>query len=226
MQRSSMHSSKPRGSPYHHGNLRQTLLNAGLELVTEKGTNGFTLREVARRAGVSHNAPYAHFRDRADLVAALAAQGLRGLRDALAEARDRTTGNAIDRLRSTGVAYVQFAIQNPAAFRLIMRPELRQTPPETGGGQEVDRLAEEALGVLSGALHEVAERGEISPDGLEANVLVCWSAVHGLAVLVLDRMLQQAQDQEVDAIALAERLTDMIARGLLSTRAEDEKSGQ
>src|SRR5271165_5836654 len=113
-----MQSSKPRGSSYHHGNLRQALLNAGLELVTQKGINGFTLREVARRAGVSHNAPYAHFRARADLVAALAAQGVRGLRDALAEARDRTTGNAIDRLRSTGVAYVRFAIQNPAAFRL------------------------------------------------------------------------------------------------------------
>ena len=73
-----------------------------------------------------------------------------------------------------------------------MRPELRQTPRETGGGREVDRLAEEALGVLSGALHEAAERGEISPDGLEDNILVCWSAVHGLAVLVLDQMLQQA----------------------------------
>jgi AcrR family transcriptional regulator len=217
-----MHSSKPRGSPYHHGNLRQALLDAGLELVTKKGISGFTLREVARCAGVSHNAPYAHFRDRADLVAALAAQGLRGLRDALAEARDRTTGNAIDRLRSTGVAYVRFAIQNPAAFRLIMRPELRQTPPKTGDGQEVDRLAEETLGVLSGVLHEAAERGEISPDGLEDNILVCWSAVHGLAVLVLDQMLQQAQGQEVDAIALAERLTDLIARGLLLAGVGDE----
>src|SRR6266702_3244482 len=72
--------------PYHHGNLREALLLAAIRLIGEVGPTAFTLREVARRAGVSHNAPYRHFRDRDDLMAAVAAQGFRELTQAMVEA--------------------------------------------------------------------------------------------------------------------------------------------
>ena len=73
----------PAARPYHHGNLRQALLDAAIRLIAEVGPAGFTLREVARRAGVSHNAPYRHFQDRDDLMAAVAAQGFRELTQAM-----------------------------------------------------------------------------------------------------------------------------------------------
>ena len=80
----------PAARPYHHGNLKEALLAAAVEAIAESGPRGFTLREAARRAGVSHNAPYRHFRDRDDLLAAVAADGF----DRLGEAMTRAAGKA------------------------------------------------------------------------------------------------------------------------------------
>src|SRR5215467_6813704 len=93
--------------PYHHGNLREALLKAALRLISEVGPTAFTLREVARRAGVSHNAPYRHFRDRDELMAAVSTQGYSELTRAMLEAVERETG-AIARLKRAGLAYVNF----------------------------------------------------------------------------------------------------------------------
>src|SRR5271163_3285812 len=75
----------PRSKPYHHGNLRESLVAAAIQLIAEVGPAGFNLREVARRAGVSHNAPYRHFRDKGELLAEVAAEGFRELNAALLE---------------------------------------------------------------------------------------------------------------------------------------------
>src|SRR6202051_1236633 len=98
--------------PYHHGNLRDTLLQGALRTIAELGSAAFTLREVARRAGVSHNAPYRHFRDKNALLAAVAAQGFRELTLAMQEAGDRQS-NALDKLKQSGIAYVAFAVRRP-----------------------------------------------------------------------------------------------------------------
>src|SRR5260370_37166177 len=94
MRRGKMH----RPKPYHHGNLREALLEAAIRLIAEVGPTAFTLREVARRAGVSHNAPYRHFRDRDDLMAAVAAQGFRELTEAMVDAAGQRS-DALDRLK-------------------------------------------------------------------------------------------------------------------------------
>ena len=100
---------RPR-KPYHHGHLEETLLETAIQLIGEVGPAGFTLREVARRAGVSHNAPYRHFADREKLLAAVAAQGFRELTQAM---RDATQGQAepLDRLKVAGLAYIEFALR-------------------------------------------------------------------------------------------------------------------
>ncbi|HKN08248.1 MAG TPA: helix-turn-helix domain-containing protein, partial [Pseudomonadota bacterium] len=98
--------------PYHRVNLKQSLLDAAVALIGEAGPQAFTLREVARRAGVSHNAPYRHFRDKDDLLAAVAAQGFDRLTESMkqAMAKGRT---ARERLRLAGRGYVQFAVESP-----------------------------------------------------------------------------------------------------------------
>jgi AcrR family transcriptional regulator len=104
--------------PYHHGNLREALLKAAIRLIAEVGPAAFTLREVARRAGVSHNAPYRHFRDKDDLLAAVAAQGFRELTQAMLDAAARQS-DTLQRLKHSGLAYVTFALRRPEHFTVM-----------------------------------------------------------------------------------------------------------
>src|ERR1700746_1786308 len=101
-----------RAKPYHHGNLREALLGAAIRLIAEIGPSAFTLREVARRAGVSHNAPYRHFHDKDDLLAAVASQGYGELTEAMLQAAHRYF-NPLDRLKHAGLAYIAFALRRP-----------------------------------------------------------------------------------------------------------------
>src|ERR1700730_2079282 len=104
--------------PYHHGHLREVLLKAAIELIAEVGPAGFTLREVARRAGVSHNAPYRHFPDRGDLLAAILAQVFRELNEAMLEAVSHQR-SSVGRLKRAGLAYVEFALRRPEHFTVM-----------------------------------------------------------------------------------------------------------
>src|SRR6266478_9781129 len=108
---------RPR-KPYHHGHLQEVLLDTAIQLISEVGPVGFTLREVARRAGVSHNAPYRHFRDRDDLMATVATQGFRELTEAMVEAAGQRS-DALDRLKRAGLGYVTFALRRPEHFTVM-----------------------------------------------------------------------------------------------------------
>src|SRR3979411_2879504 len=107
-----------RPKPYHHGHLREALLQAAIQLIAEVGPAGFTLREVARRADVSHNAPYRHFPDREDVLAAVAAQGFRELDEAMLAAL-RQKRSQVGRLKRAGLAYVEFALRRPEHFTVM-----------------------------------------------------------------------------------------------------------
>src|SRR5690242_4627498 len=108
---------------YHHGDLRRTLLEASLELIAESGLDALSLREVARRAGVSPGAPYHHFESREQLLTALAVDGFALLGEAMRSARDAAGAeDVIERFGAIGEAYVRFALAHPAHFRLMFRP--------------------------------------------------------------------------------------------------------
>src|SRR5260370_16465797 len=122
--------------PYHHGNLRETLLQSAIRLIAEVGPTAFTLREVARQAGVSHNAPYRHFHDKDALLAAVAPQGYGELTDAMLEAAGRES-NVLDRLEHAGLAYVSFALRRPEHFTVMFdAPFSKQTHPEAADAAE------------------------------------------------------------------------------------------
>src|ERR1700733_1843655 len=104
--------------PYHHGNLRETLLQGAVCVIAEVGPSAFTLREVARRAGVSHNAPYRHFRDKDALLAAVATEGFLELTRSMREAGERQP-RALDKLKQSGLAYVAFALRRPEHFTVM-----------------------------------------------------------------------------------------------------------
>src|SRR5438034_10048332 len=110
------------GKTYHHGNLRTALLTASLALIRKEGLHGFTLREVARRAGVSHNAPYRHFRDKSDLLVAIAEDGFNRLTAKIREEASKGDSH-LERLRLAGVAYVQFGLDRPEEFNVMFSIE-------------------------------------------------------------------------------------------------------
>ncbi len=196
---------------YHHGDLRRALIGAALELLKEEQNWMFSLREVARRAGVSHNAPYNHFADKNELLAELGAAGFVALHNRLLAA---TAGvhRADTALTKSGVAYVKFALENPAQYRLMFGTVLG--PTDSGRPKTVVKAALEARAVLE----RIVQRGAISGvfSGLtngkriQAAVLSAWSVVHGLAMLLLDGFVEDVPPRDVDALAqtVAQTLTN------------------
>lgn len=164
--------------------LREQVLTASLELIEEQGVAALSLREVARRAGVSHQAPYHHFGSKDALVAELVARGYTRLSEML-EAAENARGTPARRLRLVGRAYVDFALAHPAAFRIMFRPELADLSACPAAEAEGSR----AYSVLVRLVEETFGGPRVPRERLEAIVTMHWSMVHGLATLVLDGSL-------------------------------------
>ena len=160
--------------PYHHGQLPASLVQAALDLLAEGGTDAVSLRAVARRAGVSAMAPYRHFASKEALLAAVAVQGFQSLRAVIQAADDAASpGQA---LIEQAVAYVTFALENPALIRLMFGPK------HEGPHPVLDATGDTAFAVL--ARRVAAETPETADR--QASIFACWSLVHGLAMLLLD----------------------------------------
>ena len=205
--------------PYHHGDLRRALIETALQLVTEEQDWTFSLREVARRAGVSHHAPYNHFPEKLDLLAAVAAVGFDRLHDGLA----RATAGIDDPEALLDVicrTYVRLGLENPALYRLMFGPVLS----DTGAGDRptVARAAgDRARAVLEDAIVRGARAGvfAVSPDSPHNVILAAfaaWSAVHGLTMLVIDRIPKA----ELSLDDMIDRLLRMVTAGLRKPGAE------
>ncbi len=177
--------------PYHHGDLRRALIAAALALVTEEQDWTFSLREVARRAGVSQSAPYNHFADKRELLAAVAVAGFHRLRDGImADVAGKHPASAA--FAASVRAYVRIGIENPALYRLMFGPEL-------AGSGTLDRPAmvsvagNETKATLERIIREGARTGDfaISPIDEEKLALATFtarSAAHGLTMLIIDNL--------------------------------------
>ncbi|SIT06242.1 TetR/AcrR family transcriptional regulator [Insolitispirillum peregrinum] len=162
--------------PYHHGDLRAALIHEGLRLLEEKRGEEPSLREVARRAGVSATAVYRHFPDKQALMAALAQQGLQQLATVQNAASD-SVGGGDEGFAATGRAYVRFALAHPALFRLIF------TSPVLAAVREDGVLDSDAGALLYANAAAFAAR---AGGEAHARAIRAWSLVHGLAMLMLD----------------------------------------
>lgn len=165
--------------------LRQTLLNASLDLIDTEGLEAFSMREVARRAGVSHQAPYHHFADREAILAEIVAEGFQQLRDRMQAGLDGLTDPAA-RLTAIGRAYVTFALEHPSQFKLMFRSEL--VHPERH--ETAQACAKSAFDVLVDVVNEIAGGGS-TRDRPSPLVLASWSLAHGLATLLTEGKLDQ-----------------------------------
>ncbi|OLO32897.1 TetR family transcriptional regulator [Streptomyces sp. MNU77] len=170
--------SSERERTYHHGDLRRVILDAALDAIATNGPGALSLRDLARRAGVSHAAPAHHFKDRTGLLTAVAAEGYALFADALAGAPD---------LRERGVAYVRFAATHPAHFQVMFQPDLHRT-------DDPDLLAARtrAAEALRAGVAELPPAGKGEDDRLAG--VAAWSLAHGFATLLLSGNLADAME--------------------------------
>lgn len=176
---------------YHHGSLRPVLLGAALAAISDVGPTALSMRDVARRAGVSHAASGHHFGDKAGLLTALAAQGYQLLADELTAAWAES-GQFLE----VGVAYVRFAVAHPAHFAVMFRPELQHVEDP-----ELQKSKARADAALYGGVGRLPS-SQAGADPLVAGV-AAWSIVHGFAALWLDGALPPALGDDPEAAARA-----------------------
>jgi AcrR family transcriptional regulator len=197
------------GVPYHHGNLREALIAAGVELAEAGGPDAVVLREAARTVGVSHNAAYRHFADREALLAAVGARALTAFGALMAERiAAAATGSGPEaagaRLQASGRAYVEFAVTQPGLFRMVCAESLHEIDPDPDVTHPYVQLTQR--------LDELVATGVIPPERRPNAEIGAWSAVHGFAMLVLDGPLRHATPAEREH-GLAEVLR-MVREGL------------
>lgn len=169
---------------YHHGNLRRAIIDAALEAIGESGPSGWSLRELARRAGVSHAAPVHHFKDKAGLFTAIAAEGY----ELFAAELERAAGDFLE----AGVAYVRFATTHRPYVLVMFRPELYRTDDP-----RVAAARERAGAVLREGARALAP----DPARERAFTVGAWSAVHGLADLWLSGALPESAHGDAESVA-------------------------
>lgn len=178
---------------YHHGDLRQALIRAAEQVISERGVDGFSLRETARRAGVSAAAPQHHFGDARGLLTAVATLGFEGLSEALEAADASHPGPAARRARldAQGRAYVAFALSAPARFDVMWRKARIDE-----GNDALKTAAARAFRLLDAAIRDGEADGR-SPD---PRTIAAWSAVHGFARLALDGAFGPDPNAAADAM--------------------------
>jgi AcrR family transcriptional regulator len=165
--------------PYHHGDLRAALLAAAEAELAEKGVEGFSLRSVAKRAGVSHAAPAHHFGDAGGLLTALAAEGFRRFQATL-DAREEGAGDPHEKAIRAGLGYLDFAMSRPALFRLIF------------SSAKPDYASEELIAAAGVAYDHLVGLVQALGGG-EADVIALWAASHGIADLATGHKLRTLQ---------------------------------
>ncbi|HEX9037500.1 MAG TPA: TetR/AcrR family transcriptional regulator [Ktedonobacterales bacterium] len=178
--------------PYHHGDLRAALIAAGLAILAEEGARGLTVRAAARRAGVSHNAPYRHFADKTALLAAIAQEGFEELAGDLERARVAAGPSPMAQMEETGWAYVRYASAHPDHLRVMFGGDI----PDSAAYPQLARAGAQAFAVLVAALRAGQEQGLFIAGDPRQLALTPWALVHGLSLLLIDHQLPIAGGEE------------------------------
>jgi AcrR family transcriptional regulator len=191
-------------APYHHGNLREALLEAGLELLRDHGAEALGLRELARQAGVSRTAPYRHFENKEALVAAIAEQGFLRLQAYLDDARTREGADIERWFLEAGRQYIRFAAENPEHLKVMFGPYVTYDPELHA---RLHGVGEATFGRLVELVVHAQQAGLVRA-GDPVNVsLSVWSLVHGFAMLLVHNRLDFLQLDTERVASLAEQAT-------------------
>jgi len=195
---------------YHHGNLREELLDIALEVLIEKGVSDISLREVAKRAGVSHGAPYRHFKDKNILLGSLARRGFNQLATELSNVISDYPGDPQKQLVEAGVVYVRLAIASPELTQLMFGGRIDGDCWDSIEEDVGENAFQSLLNIVINGLNADIYKNE---DSMSI-ALACWTSMHGLAMLYSAGQLDISSDH-FDPDSLSRMISDMLLYGLL-----------
>jgi AcrR family transcriptional regulator len=200
--------------PYHHGDLKRVLIDAALGLVEEGGAEAVSVREAARRAGVSPGAPFRHFPSRVALLTAVAEEAQRRFRAEIEAAlSEAPAGDPLARFRSFGLAYLRWAMRNPAHFEIISSGRFFDHDKATGLSQDNAEL----IGMTERLLADAFGKGQLRVSDLKRVQIAGRALVYGFARMNIDGHLPRWGIAEADAERTAEAILDLFIEGI-STR--------
>jgi AcrR family transcriptional regulator len=190
-------------TPYHHGDLKNALIKAGTEILASEGLGGLSLRKVAKQAGVSHAAPYAHFKDKQALIAAISTEGFKQLHSQIESVKKTYQANPGSLLIETAWAYVQFALNEPDRFKLMFSSALekeKEYPDFVEISQKNFRQLVDIVEICQGA-------NILKSSDSELIALSVWGTVHGFVSLLLEGQISHSV---LEKAPLKEILIDII----------------
>ena len=201
---------KPASKPYHHGDLHQEILCAACDLLEENNIASLSLRAVAKKVGVSHTAPYRHFKDKESLLAGIAARGYDELATQLAEAVELYPTDPAAQLQEAGFRYVQLALKNPQCTQLMYSGLL----PCDDTYPDLKASGDTAFDGLKMVIEEGQSCGVFKKGDIELLALSAWSVIHGLTLLLISGTLPEILSIPVDIRKLTSAVTLTTLEGL------------
>ncbi len=174
---------------YHHGDLKNALIQAGIEILAQEGVGGLSLRKVARQAGVSHNAPYAHFADKQALIAAISTEGYTRLYERIRAALDASPAQPERQLRAAAWAYVQFALERPAHFKITLSGVLEKEKDYPAFVE----ISQRTFALVVALTADCQAAGVLRPGPPDLAAVAVWSLVHGFVSLLLEGQISHSQ---------------------------------
>ncbi len=196
--------------PYHHGDLREQILCAACELLEENNVASLSLRAVAKKVGVSHTAPYRHFKDKESLLAGIAGLGYDELSAQLADAVKSHPNDPAAQLKAAGHRYLQLALQTPQCTQLMHAGII----PCDNTYPELKASGDAAFNGLKTIIEEGQAQGVFREGDIEMLALTAWSGIHGLSMLAIGGNLPDILSTPVDNRAITDAVTANMLTGL------------
>jgi AcrR family transcriptional regulator len=201
---------------YHHGDLKNALIQAALAHIARDGARALSLREVARSAGVSHTASYRHFRSKESLLAAIAEQGFHRLSDMMRVAMQQHSNDPLAMLRASGVAYVEFGVRYPDHLQVMFSGLIGRHDDYP----ELKNAGEEAYELLASSVRSAMQAGLASGPSEHIVSLASWALVHGLAMLIAGGQVARDSKETFSAAAVAFQVTGLLQQGIAMVPAQ------
>jgi len=209
---------KPSVSAYHHGDLRSALIEAALETIEDLGPQGLTIREVAHRAGVSHAAPYRHFRNKDELVTAVVERGFELLQQTMRTAQDIAGDDALSKFAASGKAYIEFGLNYPAYYRVMFSGDFLNRD----GDQSLQHTSSAAMEQMKDTLDSGQAMGIVPKADPLLQAIWITSAVHGFVSLANDKRISHlVGDKYTD-----EEVQDFIMTAIYAGLGTPQRPGE
>jgi AcrR family transcriptional regulator len=183
---------------YHHGDLKNALIEAGAEILSKEGVNGLSLRKVASRAGVSHAAPYAHFPDKQTLIAAISTEGYRMLYDRLDTAVQHYQDEPLRQLVEAAWVYIGFAISDPAHFKVTFSGVIEKEKEYPAFVE----MSKKTFDLVVRIIEACQAAGVLKPGPADVLAVSVWSLVHGIASLLIEDQISHTVLDRISVRAL------------------------